>query len=187
MALALKGKPAQLQFDGQGSHHSGTVHATLQDFALASMGPYLAPFLVPQLTGTLQAQAQAQWRPEGVQLTVQRLALRDTALHAGEAGDWPRFQSLELGNARIDLEKRRVHLGTLALRAPSLRLERDADGQWMTQTWFPPTGAPPHGRCQQRNGQPPCTAPGGGRRSGQRPWRSPHHTLERGGRRPVST
>jgi hypothetical protein len=143
MALALKGKPAQLQFDGQGSHHSGTVHATLQDFALASMGPYLAPFLVPQLTGTLQAQAQAQWRPEGVQLTVQRLALRDTALHAGEAGDWPRFQSLELGNARIDLEKRRVHLGTLALRAPNLRVERDADGQWMTQTWFPPTGAPP--------------------------------------------
>lgn len=135
LALSAPGKPAQLQFDGQGSLHESTLHTTLHDFALTSAAPYLAPFLVPQLTGTLEAEAQAQWQAEGVQLTLPRLALRDAALQAGEASDWPRFKALELRNAQIDLTKRRVNLGTLALRAPTLRVERDVDGQWMTQAW----------------------------------------------------
>jgi hypothetical protein len=136
LELAAKTKPAQLQFDGQGTPHGGTVHATLSQFALASAAPYLAPYLAPALTGTLETQASAQWQPDGIQFTLQHLALRDAALHAGEAEDWPRFKALELRNTQIDLAQRRVQLGTLALRAPNLQVERNADGQWMTHQWL---------------------------------------------------
>ena len=157
MELAAKGKPAPLQFDGEGTIDKGSVHATLGNLPLASAAPYLAQFLVPQLNGTLEAEATAQWQPEGVQLTVQRMALRDTALHAGEASDWPQFKALELRNAQIDLEKRRVHLDTLALRAPTLRVERDADGQWMTQTWLTSAVATPAGTAKPATVAPAAT------------------------------
>ncbi len=136
LELATKTQPAQLQFDGQGTPHGGTVQATLKQFTLASAAPYLAQYLAPALTGTLEAQASAQWQPEGTQLTLHNLELRDTALHAGEAEDWPRFKALTLRNATMDLAQRHVQLGTLALRGPSLRVERDADGQWMTHQWL---------------------------------------------------
>lgn len=147
-ALVLQAKgstPAQLQFDGQGSDQSGTLHAKLANLALYSAAPYLAQFLTPQLSGTLDADGQAQWKPEGIALALQRLTLRDTALHAGAATDWPQFKALELRNAQIDLGQRRMRVESVALRAPRVQVQRDADGRWMVQTWLPtaPAEVPP--------------------------------------------
>jgi hypothetical protein len=135
LALAGKGKPAQLAFDGKGSDLAGTVHATLNDFALTSVAPYLADLLVPQVKGTLEAELGASWQADGTQITVQRLALRDGALVGANDSTPPQFKALEARDATIDLNARSVHIGAIALRAPNANVQRDADGHWMFEQW----------------------------------------------------
>jgi uncharacterized protein involved in outer membrane biogenesis len=135
LVLAGKGKPAQLVFDGQGSDAAGTVHATLNDFALASAAPYVADLLVPPVKGTIEAELGAHWQADGTQIMVQRLAVRDGALVGAPSSALPQFKALEVRDATIDLTARSVHVGAIALRAPTVSVQRDADGQWMFSRW----------------------------------------------------
>lgn len=142
LTLAGKAKPAQLSFEGQGSDAAGTLHATLDNFALASAAPYLAEWLVPQATGTLQAQANARWQPDGTQITVSQAVLRDGALVGAPSSELPRFKALEARNTTIDLTTRKVHIGAIALRAPIASVQRDAQGQWMFSQWLKAANTP---------------------------------------------
>ncbi len=144
LTLAGKGKPAQLVFDGQGSDLAGTVHATVNDFALTSVAPYLADFLAPQVKGTLEAELGARWQADGTQITVPRLALRDAALVGATGSALPQFKALEARDATIDLSARSVHIGAIALRAPTASVLRDAEGHWMFEQWRKVPGATPN-------------------------------------------
>ena len=160
LTLAGKAKPAQIAFEGQGSDVAGTVHATLDNFALASAAPYLAEWLVPQATGTLQAQAHARWQPDGTQITVQQAVLRDGALVGAPGNELPRFKALEARNTTIDLTTRKVHIGAIALRAPTASVQRDAQGQWMFAQWLKAANAP----------DPTTTAPANKANPASKPW-----------------
>lgn len=141
LAVAGKGQAAQLKFEGQGTDQTGKVHATLADFGLVSAAPYVARYLEPRLRGAMDAELDAVWQADGVQVAVQRLALRDAALQSGKGGDLAKLKSLDVTDARIDVKDQSVRIGKIALRSPSGSVQRAEDGRWMVAQWLRPTPA----------------------------------------------
>jgi hypothetical protein len=141
LAVAGKSPAGQLTFEGQGTDQAGKVHATLADFGLVSAAPYVAPYLEPRLRGAMDAELDAVWQADGVQVAVQRLALRDAALQSGKGGDLAKLKSLDVTDARIDVKDQSVRIGKIALRSPSGSVQRGEDGRWMVAQWLRSTPA----------------------------------------------
>jgi len=143
-AGAGKTKPARLTLQGEGTQAAGSTQLTLSDLDLQLAEPYRSKRFLPHAVGQLQAELQARWKGDAVQLQAPRLALQDFALTvpAGNsdlrARDLPSFKLLELGNLQVDLARHAASLDKLLLRQPALRLARDAEGQWMYQRWLAP-------------------------------------------------
>ena len=145
LAVAGKGQVAQLTFEGQGTDGAGKVHATVADFGLVSAAPYVALYLEPRLRGAMDAELDAVWQADGVQVAVQRLALRDAVLQSDKGGDLAKLKALDVTDARIDVKNQSVRIGKIALRSPSGSVQRGEDGRWMVEQWLrssPAAGEP---------------------------------------------
>ena len=149
-ALTLSGsatKTAALKFQGSVTGAAGTASATVSDLDLALAAPYVSRFLVPGVKGTLEAQVSTDWQADKLTVQVPRAALRDGALTAPGAAAaqtaLPSFKQLELKDVAMDLQSRQLRVGSLALRAPQLSLQRDAQGQWQFERWLKPQPATP--------------------------------------------
>ena len=142
------GKLAAVSFKGEGLDSSGQVQLTVSELALGAAAPYIAQFLVPQAVGLLSGELAVRWKDSGVQLDVQRVAvgdfalLGDTAKSVTPSNPLPKFKLLEISNAQVDLAARAVRIGKVALRAPVVRVERDAQGRWMFERWLSEAAVP---------------------------------------------
>lgn len=141
---AVAAPAARLGFKGQASGEELQATAEMQDVSLGLAAPYLAQFLEPSLAGRLDARLSLQRKGADWQIGVQNLALSDLRLGAQDGADrnWPvAVQRLELQDGAVDLSRRSVTLGRLAVTQPSLSLERGADKRWMFERWLKPAGA----------------------------------------------
>ena len=155
------GKPGKLEFDLQGTDKDALLKLQLHGLGLALANPYLANYLEPQLAGTLEAQVDGHWKGERLQLAMHRLAVRDFALQAvpespkaavpkaaadtannrNTTSTMPGFQLLEVKDAKVDVDGRQVHVGSIHLKNPVAMLNRDAQGQWGFMHWIKPVPA----------------------------------------------
>ncbi len=171
-APAAEGQGAPtLAFDGTASLRGAEVKARVDAVPLALGAPYLAGVLVPRLDGRLDAQLALHWAPpeaagQPLRLTLnaERLALGQLALTdpaASTAAPRPArprgrgappaddrlaaVELLELQQLRLDWPARAVRVDKIGLRAPRVRVAREADGRWMAERWLrtPPTTAAP--------------------------------------------
>ena len=171
-APAAEGQGAPtLAFDGTASLRGAEVKARVDAVPLALGAPYLAGVLAPRLDGRLDAQLALHWappeaagQPPRLTLNAERLALGQLALTdpaattAAPRAARPRgrgappaddrlaaVELLELQQLRLDWPARAVRVGRIGLRAPRVRVAREADGRWMAERWLrtPPTTAAP--------------------------------------------
>ena len=148
-----KGTAARLAFKLDGTLQRGRAQATVNDLSLALAAPYTAQFLEPEVRGLLDAQLGASWQGEQVTVTAQRLAVRDAGLVATQpvagdrtartangpsSSDLPQFKLLEITDVQADPTARTARVGKVLLQRASTGLRRDADGQWMFQSWLKP-------------------------------------------------
>lgn len=143
---------APLHLDGSWSAQGGVLKAELDQWALGQFAPYLAQHLRPRLDGQLSLQAVLGWAglpgaaPPQLsvpRLQVDKLRLTDAAHRAPPLAEWA---SLSLSDMKVDLATRQIRLDRLALKQPTLWVERDAAGRLALQDWVVaavPSAAPP--------------------------------------------
>ncbi len=148
---------AEISFSGSATDQAAQLTTTVGNLPLAWAGPYLAAYLKPAISGSLRAQVGVQWAAGGtapgtsagsptltlslVQLSLDKLALADSATAQAGSATWPSLRLLQLSDAQIDVTRQRVSLGRLALVQPALQVQRGADGRWMYERWLPETRA----------------------------------------------
>ena len=132
----------KLAFSGQGNAGGAAVQIELDALPLAAAQAYLRGVLAPALVGDLSADLGIEWRPEatGPQFKVdaRRVVLASLALGDAKAPEVAAEQ-IEMLVAHVDTAARSATIGRLALRAPRLRVDRDAAGHWNFDRW--PSGA----------------------------------------------
>ncbi|MDR7305752.1 DUF748 domain-containing protein [Rhodoferax saidenbachensis] len=155
--LPGKGTSARLGFKLDGTLQQGSAQATVSDLPLALAAPYTAQFLEPGVRGLLDAQLGASWQGDQVKATAQRLVVRDAGLVASKpaagdgtargvngpsSSDLPQFKLLEITDVQADPAARTARVGKVLLARASTGIRRDADGQWMFQSWLKPAATP---------------------------------------------
>lgn len=146
--------PARLVFDGEATHKTAKVATSVQAFPLALAAPYLGQFLRPQLAGTLDAEVGLAWNAPAVVAHVARLSVDGIELacapkakddcaalpHAGMGmrsnGSLAELKRLQIDHAQVDLARRSVTVGSVALTQPRAVVERAANGRWMYDHWL---------------------------------------------------
>ena len=128
----------KLAFSGQGNAAGAAVQVGLDALPLAVLRPYLRSVLTPDLNGDLSADLALEWRPaaDGPQLKVDAKRIAVAALGLGEAKS-PEVagELIEFLDAHVDTAARAAAIGHLTLRAPSVRVERDAERRWSFERW----------------------------------------------------
>jgi hypothetical protein len=152
-----KGIPARVSVKLDGTLQHGSAQATVNDLSLALAAPYTAQFLEPGVRGLLDAQLGASWQGDQVKATAQRLVVRDAGLVASKptagdgtargangpaSSDLPQFKLLEITDVQADPAARTARVGKVLLARASTGIRRDADGQWMFQSWLKPAATP---------------------------------------------
>ena len=136
--LGAAKEQGKLAFSGQGNAAGASVKLDLEALPLIVVRPYLRGVLAPPLAGALSADASIEWRPGqgGAQLRVDanRVALVGLVLGDAKAPELAAEQ-IELRDARVDTVARTAAIGSLALRAPRVRVERGSDGRWNFDAW----------------------------------------------------
>ena len=148
------GPAASIAFRGEATDRAGKLNLGLGNVSLDLAAPYLAQHLLPGVTGVLDAELDAAWAGSALQLRAPRIGVRGFALSQGRLPDalertapqrnlvgstasvWPRFKSLEITDARLDLAQRSASVQRMVLHDPSATLRRDAQGQWMFAQWL---------------------------------------------------
>ena len=148
------GAKSRVVFTGQATAQAGKMHLGLGDVSLGLAAPYLAQHVLPSVAGVLDAELDAVWAASAMQLQAPRISVRSFALSQGQvpgtpargvgqrglvgstASEWPRFKSLEITDARLNLAQRTASVGKVALHDASAMLRRDAQGQWMFEQWL---------------------------------------------------
>jgi uncharacterized protein involved in outer membrane biogenesis len=143
-----------LAFSGSGTDQAAQVQAKLEHAPLSLASSYMAAQILPTVNGDLSADLEVQWKAEeGAVIVAKQVTLDAFALGAGTAaapatrksGDAsigpPSIRSIKLNDARIDIQKRSVHLAKLAVDQPRVTVERAADGKWMYERWLKPAPA----------------------------------------------
>ncbi len=121
--------------------------ATLDGVALSAFDPYLSAFLKRRLEGELSG--RAQWRlaepfaERKQEIDLSSLVVNDARLVARDgprrtnAGDGlPSLRKLEVADAKLLPDQRRVSIGRVALTQPSIELARDAKGALNVREWL---------------------------------------------------
>ena len=151
----------KLSFSGQGSGAAATVKVTLAELPMAALRPYLSSLLVPPLAGDLSAEVALDWQggkgPMRLAIDARRVLL--TKLVLGEKKK-PEIaaEAFELEDVHVDTVARSASVGRLALRAPRVRVERDAARRWAFERYGAP-GAKP--RAAAPAAAPAASAPPG--------------------------
>lgn len=151
-AKALKNAPApaRLLFSGTATEHKGQLATEVQDFSLALAAPYAAQWLTPRLAGTLNADLGLAWQGAAVVAQVARLTVDGLELACAVPADCPpvasgiamrsagslaELKKLHMDGVQVNLARRSVTVGKLALTQPRVGVERDAQGRWMFERW----------------------------------------------------
>ena len=128
----------KLVFSGQGNAAGATVKVGLDDLPLVVARPYLQGLLRPPLAGALSADLTLDWKPgDGapqLRVDARRIAVAGLLLGDPKTPELAAEQ-IELLDARVDTAARSAAIGKLALQAPRLRLDRDAEGRWNAAAW----------------------------------------------------
>lgn len=141
--------PARLKFSGNATDQQASLKASVTDVALGMAGPYLASYLNPLLQGRLRSELDVEWKAPELKVALASLVLDDLALspRSGPGGaQWPSVKQISLTQAQIDLARRNVSVGKLAIVQPRVAVSRAADKRWMFENWLKaaePASAPP--------------------------------------------
>jgi uncharacterized protein involved in outer membrane biogenesis len=134
------------QLRGDWTSAVGSIQARANDWPLASVGPYLAPWLKPQLDGRLGFDATARWTglPGATAPTLQLadLSVSDfKATFPGDARPAMRWKQLRIGELVLDPAQRLATLARVDWQQPALRARRDASGSVDVLAWWLPPDA----------------------------------------------
>lgn len=145
--------PAELAFAGAGTDRLGQVAVSVRALPLELAAPYLAQWASPRLAGGLQADLGLAWNGAALVAQIARLGLDDVALSCASASgaactevppaslamrggrSLVELKRLQVEDARIDLARRSVGVGRIALTQPRALVDRSADGRWMFERW----------------------------------------------------
>ncbi|MFM2274354.1 MAG: hypothetical protein RL211_226 [Pseudomonadota bacterium] len=134
-----------LSFRGAATDQMVTAIASVDGLSLGIAAPYLAGFLKPVLGGSLNAELSINWRASDVLLDVKQLSLNNLALEskdgrpklaAYKSASLASIKKLEMSEATIDLGKRSVSMGRLAINQPKVAVSRGEDRRWMFESWM---------------------------------------------------
>ena len=147
-----KPAPARIAFQGEATDRMATVAVSVQSLGLELGAPYMAEYLSPRLGGQLDADLGLAWNGPAVVAQLARLSLSDVALAcppkvacagAGLPGIAMRgkdslaeVKALRVENARLDLLRRAVSVGRVAVTQPRAMVAREKDGRWMAEQWM---------------------------------------------------
>lgn len=125
----------KLQFNGSVTAQAAQVSVAASAVPLSVARPYVAGFLEPDLDGTLSATLGLGWSAPALVVNVQTLTLDKLALTQGK-NTVASLAKLQVGDTQIDLARRTVRVGSLALTDPRTSVERDKAGKWMYEQWL---------------------------------------------------
>ncbi|MEK8049478.1 DUF748 domain-containing protein [Ideonella sp. DXS22W] len=136
----------QLSLDARASPREAGATLTATGVSLAAAAPYLTPMLVPTLQGRLTAEARLDWAggdaAPRLAVHLPTAQLDDLALRPPGGAPAAGWRRLQLQDLRLDLLARRATVGRVAVEAPRLNLERQADGRLNLAQWLRPAAAP---------------------------------------------
>jgi len=171
---AAGGEPASLEVQGQATGRALQATAKASGVSAALAAPYLARYLKPVLAGTLDAEASIEREGDALAVKVQRLRLsrasvscaarKDcaTLAQAGVAGAARGAQlalgQLDVTDAAIDLHRRYLSIGRVALSAPEVLAARDKAGAWIWDDWLVPAPTAPTASTGANGAAPPWSA-----------------------------
>lgn len=133
---------AALAFAGTVSATAVRTTATLADWQLAWIEPYVAQALVPRLGGKLAVAVAATVPLAADGGTAEKPSLRVDRLRAErlelvrDGAVLASVRQLDLADAAIDPVVRSVSLGRVLVDQPRTVVSRDAQGEWMAQRWL---------------------------------------------------
>ena len=132
----------RLEARGEVADRAAKVSLETAGLDLAAAAPYLKPFLRPTLEGKLAAQAELDWAAgDAPRLTLALGRFKAEGVRILEPGGTGRREVpvqvalLELADSNVDLLARKVQLGTLRVRQPTVQFQRDAAGEWTGSRW----------------------------------------------------
>jgi Domain of Unknown Function (DUF748) len=140
VVAAVASAAPQLVLRGEWSAASGQLQSVLSAWPLAPAAPYLGRIIKPKLDGVLTVDATARWQGlPGVQTpiwSIAALSLNDLrATWPGDRQPAAAWKQLQLTDLSLDLAKRALRLGALALEQPRVRAHRNAQGQIDLAQW----------------------------------------------------
>ncbi|KAF1046947.1 MAG: hypothetical protein GAK38_02163 [Xylophilus sp.] len=137
-ASAGVGTGARIVLRGEAADRIATAAVSVRSLPLAIAAPYLARQLAPRRDGSLDADLGIGRNGDAIAVQVARLQVDDARLGCGaaKAPCTAALKQLRVEDAAIDLARRHVVVGKLALAAPRLQVRRDADGRWMAERWL---------------------------------------------------
>ncbi len=147
----LASAPARVLFSGSASEQQGQVASSVQALSLALVAPYLRQWLTPQLAATVTAEGGVAWQGAAVVAQVAHLTLDGVALTCTApanclpaaapgvamrgAASLAELKKLRIDDAQVNLARRSITVGKMALTQPRAGVERDAQGRWMFERW----------------------------------------------------
>lgn len=133
----------KLSFSGKGNTTGADVAVSLAELPLTPLQPYLRSVLAMPIAGVLSADVGVTWQAGAgaprLQLGAKRVALARLALGDATTPDLA-AELIEMVDAKADTVAHTASVGKLSLRAPKVRVERDAAKRWSFERW---TSAPP--------------------------------------------
>ncbi len=129
----------RITFSGQGNASGGTGRAEVVALPLVVARAYLRDVLEPAVAGDLSAEFGLDWvaSPNGAQLKVDasRITLATVVLGEARSSELG-AEAVELTDVRADTAARIASVGKFVMRAPRLRMERDAGREWNFTRWM---------------------------------------------------
>ena len=145
--------PATLGFEGTADLQQAKVAASLRDLPLEWAAPYLAAAIVPRVGGQMDMDLGVARNDDRLVASVGQGHIKNVSLTCTTSGDRCRtlvsagvpgagrntlveLGALEIRESLVDLSRRKVTLGKIALSQPKLYVERAKDGRLMYEDWL---------------------------------------------------
>lgn len=131
-----------IQFKGEGTSKAAKLQADISQLPISVGAAYVAQQLEPAVNGKVSGQAEIEWNQPALTAHVKQFGIDNLALTQGKTS-LASVGRLELGDAKVDLARHTVQVGTLHVSKPQFKVERGADKRWMFESWRKtPAGAP---------------------------------------------
>lgn len=134
-------KAGQLLLRGHGTHEVGQAALAVQGVQAQAFAPYVAQWLKVPVAAQLGLSAGVAWHAGQVHARVPVLSVQDLAVGQSGKGAQAGWGGLHITQVQADVGQRQVQVGRVALEAPQVHLQRDAQGRWMFERWLPPGGS----------------------------------------------